>query len=160
MGSHFPRSAGGLSKQQPQAPVFAVHSLVHAIAALTAAAETGRPATLLSAPDAGIYAGPGWFKALVDAVRAAVPAAKFSTILDCGDDAGAVQGAIRAGIETVIFTGRADVAERLAGIAAARGARLLTVRPAARLDLDRWFFADPETLRRHCAVALAEDLSN
>jgi hypothetical protein len=109
----------------------------------------------LSAPNAGIYAGPGWFKALIDAARAAVPTADAAFLLDCGDDAGAAQGALRAGIETVIFTGRADVAERLAAIAEAKGVRLLTARPGASLDLGRWFFADAETLRQHCAACLA-----
>lgn len=55
----------------------------------------------------------------------------------------------------MIFTGRADVAARLAAIATAGGARLLTERPEAALDLGRWFFADGETLRRRCADALA-----
>jgi len=84
-----------------------------------------------------------------------VPAARFAAILDCGDDAGAAQGAIRAGVAAVIFTGRADVAERLAAIAAASGARLLTERPDCLLDLDRYFFADGETVRRRCADVLA-----
>ena len=110
---------------------------------------------LLSAPGAGIYAGPGWWKALVDAARAAAPNAKFSAILDCGDDAGAAQGAIRAGIEAVIFTGGADVAARLAAIGVAGGAHLRTERPEAALDLGCWFFADGETLRRRCTDALA-----
>jgi hypothetical protein len=109
---------------------------------------------LLSAPDAGIYAGPGWFKALVDAAREAAPGAGFTAILDCSDDAGAAQGAIRVGIEAVIFTGRADVAARLGAIAAASGSHLLTRRPKAALDLGRWFFADGETLRRRCAEVL------
>ena len=139
----------------PAPAVFVVHSLTQAIAALEAAAAAGCDITLLSAPDAGIYAGPGWFNAVVDAARAAVPAASFSAILDCGDDAGAAQGAFRAGLETVIFTGRADVAQRLAGIAAAKGARILTAWPSDALDLGRWFFADVETLRRHCAERLA-----
>jgi acyl-CoA reductase-like NAD-dependent aldehyde dehydrogenase len=110
---------------------------------------------LLSAAEAGIYAGAGWFAALVEAARDAVPAARFSAILDCGGDAGAAQAALRASIEAVIFTGRADVAERLAGIAAERGARLLTARPEPTLDLETLFFADAEALRRHCAGALA-----
>ena len=76
-------------------------------------------------------------------------------VLDCGDDAGAAQGAIRAGIETAIFSGRADVAERLTAIADAGGLRLLTARPDASLDLGRWFFADVETLRQHCQAYLA-----
>jgi hypothetical protein len=65
-------------------------------------------------------------------VRDAVPAARFSAALDCGDDPGAAMAAIRAGADTVIFTGRADVAERLSGIAAAKGARLLIERPGGR----------------------------
>jgi hypothetical protein len=135
-------------------PVIIVHSLAHAGAALSAAAEAGQPVTLASAPDAGIYAGPGWFGALIAASRNAAPAAQCAALLDCGDDAGAAQAAIRAGIEGIIFTGPADLAERLADIAGQRGARLLTVRPATALDLAAEFFASPETLRRLCAEVL------
>jgi len=92
---------------------------------------------------------------IVGAAREAVPHAEFTAILDCGDDAGAAQGAIRAGVDEVIYTGRADVAERLAAIAVAGGHRLSTQRPVAALDLGQWFFADGETLRRHCADRLA-----
>ena len=133
------------------AAVFIVHSLTHAVAALEAAAEARRAITLLSAPAAGIYAGPGWWKAVIDAARGAVPAARFVAILDCGGDAGAAQGAIRAGVETLVFTGRADAAERLKATAAAMGSQLLTQRPDAVLDLGRWFFADGGTLRARCA---------
>lgn len=136
-------------------PVIVVHSLAHAIAALTAAAEQNRAIVIASAPDAGIYAGPGWFGALLAAARAAVPAAAWTGRLDCGDDAGAAMGAIRAGIEGVVFTGRADVAARLADIAGQRGALLLTTRPERVLDLGALFFADSETLRRRCADVLA-----
>ena len=153
MGAHIRRGARGLKKLD--GPVIVVHSLSHALAALGAATEVNRPIFVLSAPDSGIYAGPGWFKALVDAARKAVPEANAMFILDCGDDAGAAQGAIRAGIEALIFSGRTDVAERLAEIATARGARLLTTRPIALLDLGDLFFADDETLRRHCADRLA-----
>jgi fructose/tagatose bisphosphate aldolase len=153
MGAHIRRGARGLKKQD--GPAIVVHSLSHALAALTAASEASRPIIILSAPDSGIYAGPGWFKALVDAAREAVPEANATFILDCGDDAGAAQGAIRAGIEALIFSGRADVAERLAEIATARGLRLLTKRPTALFDLGDMFFADDETLRRHCADRLA-----
>ena len=109
---------------------------------------------MLSALDAGIYAGPGWWKAVTDAAREAVPGARFTAILDCGDDAGVAQGAIRAGIEAMVFTGRADVAERLSAITAAAGSSLLIRRPEAILDLGRWFFADGDELRRRCAEAL------
>ena len=138
-----------------QSPAIIIYSLAHAVAALTAAAEAVRPVTLASAPDAGIYAGPGWFGALVAAARAAVPAAQCAALIDCGDDAGAAQAAIRTGIEGIVFTGRADVAERLADIAGRRGVRLLTERPAPALDLGMEFFASPETLRRRCVDILA-----
>jgi hypothetical protein len=154
VGRHFPEGEG-LNKPKPAAPVFIIHSLVHAVAALEVAADARCPIIVLSAPNAGVYAGPGWFKALTDTARGAVPTADAVFVLDCGDDAGAVQGAIRAGIETVVFTGRADVAERLAAIARAKDARLLTASPDISLDLGRWFFADAETLRAHCAACLA-----
>jgi acyl-CoA reductase-like NAD-dependent aldehyde dehydrogenase len=87
---------------------------------------------VLSLPDAGIYAGPGWFTALIEAAREAAPEARFTAILDCGDDSGAAMAAIRAGVEAIVFTGRTDVAERLAAIAAAKGATVLTKRPDVR----------------------------
>jgi hypothetical protein len=151
MTALFPSLRGAERADTP--PVIIIHFLAHAVAALSAAVA-GRPVTLASAPDAGIYAGPGWFGALIAAARDAVPAAQSTTLIDCGDDAGAAQAAIRAGIEGVIFTGRADVAERLADIARQRGVRLLTKRPAAALDLGTEFFTAPEILYRCCAEIL------
>ncbi|MBV9861239.1 MAG: hypothetical protein JO267_03730 [Alphaproteobacteria bacterium] len=110
---------------------------------------------LTSAAGAGIYAGAGWFGALVEAARAAVPEAAFETRLDCGEDAGAALAAIRSGIETVVFVGRPDVAARLADIAERHGVRLSTERPVAALDLEGEFLADPARLRRRCAELLA-----
>jgi len=115
----------------------------------------GRPVILLSAPDAGIYGGGGWFAALIANARAMVPHAPFSAVLDCGDDAGAAMAAIRAGVEAVVCSGRADVAERLAQIAEQQSSVLLTARPAAALDFGNDFFASEEILRRRCADALA-----
>jgi flagellar biosynthesis regulator FlaF len=132
-----------------------IHSLAQAVAALSAAAEAGRPVVIASAPDAGIDAGPGWFGALLHSAREAVPATQFEALLDCGDDAGAAMAALRAGLEAIIFTGPAEVAARLNDILAQAGARLITERPAAFLDLGVWFFADNESLRRRCADALA-----
>lgn len=155
MGRNFREGQGpGLSEPGRPDPVFVVHTLAHAVAALEAAAAAERAVILVSAPDAGIYAGPGWLKALVDAARAAVPAARLTAILDCGDDAGAAQGALRAGIEAVVYTGRSDVADRLAAIAVDKGACLLTARPAVALDLGRRFFADAAALRQECAAYL------
>jgi acyl-CoA reductase-like NAD-dependent aldehyde dehydrogenase len=125
------------------------------VAALEAAAATGREIALLSAADSGISAGPGWFRELVAAARTAVPGARSSAWLDCGGDAGAAQAAIRARVEGVVFTGRADVGRRLAEIAAGSGVRLLTARPALVCDLVDGFFADAATLRARCVAALA-----
>ncbi len=90
---------------------------------------------------------------MVDAARAEAPTARFSAIFDCGDDGGAAQAALRGGIERIVFTGRPEVAERLADIAAAGGARLLTARPTADIDLLSDFFNDAATLRRRCKAA-------
>jgi hypothetical protein len=136
--------------------VIIVHSLGHAIGALKAGARTGRSITLSSAPEAGIYVGAGWFRALVQAAREAVPDARFSAILDCGDHAGAALAAIRAQIEAVVFTGRADVASRLADIARQHGVRLETTRPAAVLDLSTDFFATAESVEQRCAEIIVD----
>jgi pimeloyl-ACP methyl ester carboxylesterase len=137
-------------------PVIIVHSLGHAVAALRAAAAAGRRVTLLSARGAGGYAGPGWFRGLVAAAREAVPEARFSALLDCGDEPGAALAALRSGVKGLIFTGRADVAERLADIARQRRARFEPARPAAALDLGADFFAAEERLVARCAEALAQ----
>jgi hypothetical protein len=131
-----------------------IHSLFHATAALTASARAGCPVVLVSAPAAGGYVGPGWFKALVAAAREAVPDAQCSSLLDCGDSVGAALAAIRAEIEGVIFTGPPDVARRLADIARQHGVRFETKRPAQALDPVEHFFASEEDLERRCAEYL------
>ncbi len=132
-------------------PAIIIQSLAHAVGALGAAARAARPVLLVSAPEAGVYAGPGWFRALVEAARRMVPEARFSTLLDCGDEAGAALAAIRAHVEGAIFTGRPDVARRLADIAGQQGVRFATERPAAALDLGADFFADEATIEQRCA---------
>jgi hypothetical protein len=118
---------------------------------LRAAARAGRPVILLSAPDAGIQAGAGWFTALVAEARAAVPAAECGMVLDCGDDPAAALVAIRRGVERVVFSGRPDVAERLADIAGQYGVTLESERPAAALDLDL-LAAEPALAERLASV--------
>ena len=146
--------AGSTDPGPPREPVIIIHSLAQAIAALTAAARAGRPVVLASAPGAGSDVGPGWFGALVRAAREAVPDARFSTLLDCGDDVGAALAAIRSEVEGVVFTGRAEVARRLADIARQHGVRFVTNRPSALLDLGDDFFASTEVLERRCADLL------
>ncbi|HMD66653.1 MAG TPA: hypothetical protein VKG22_08415 [Stellaceae bacterium] len=139
---------------EPRRPVIIVHSLGQAIAALAAAARAGRPLALVSAPDGGGYVGPGWFEALVVVAHEAVPDARFSALLDCGDNVGAALAAIRAEIEYVVFTGPRDVADRLAGLARQHGVRFETERSAAALDLGRDFFASQEEVERRCGEFL------
>ena len=140
----------------PAEPAIIVHSLAHAVAALQAAAEAGRPVLLLSAVDAGLSAGAGWWRGMIAAARDSVPGARTAALLDCGDDAGAAQGALRAGVEAIVFSGRDEVVERLADIAGRRGSRVRCARPSPALDLGDDFFAKPEVLRRHCLAVLRD----
>ena len=135
-------------------PVIIIHSLTQAIGAVRAAASAKRAIVLASASDAGGYVGPGWFGALVTAARQAVPEARFCAFLDCGDSVGAALAAIRAEVEGVIFTGRADVARRLSEIARQHRVRFETKRPAATLDLAEDFFASQEDIERRCGEFL------
>jgi hypothetical protein len=109
---------------------------------------------LASAPDAGGYLGPGWFASLITEAREAVPETSFSALLDCGDNVGAALAAIRSEVEGVIFTGRPEVARRLADIARQHGARLLTDRPSPAVDLGADVFANADFLERRCVQAL------
>ena len=67
---------------------------------------------------------------------------------------GAALAALRSEIEGVVFTGRADVARRLADIASQHGVRFVTERPVPALDLGDDFFASPEILEQRCAELL------
>jgi acyl-CoA reductase-like NAD-dependent aldehyde dehydrogenase len=148
-----PRISAGWPEPDVIATII-VHTLAQAIAALSAAERAGRPVLLVSASDAGGYVGPGWFKALTAAAREAVPDARCSSLLDCGDNVGAALAAIRAEVEGVIFTGRPDVARRLADIARQHRAHFETKRPVDALDLGEDFFATQEDLERRCAEFL------
>src|SRR5579864_2025139 len=123
-----------------------IHSLDHARAALDAAAAVGVPVTLASAIGAGGYAGPLWFKAVIEAALHDHPGVTAAAVLDCGDEAGTTLGALRAGLKLVRFTGRDDVRERLAAIAAQLGAAIESGEPVPALDL--LDAADPARLCR------------
>jgi hypothetical protein len=87
---------------------------------------------------------------MIAAARRAAPGARGAALLDCGEDSGAAQAAIRAGVEGVLFTGNADIAARLADIAAQRGVRIERERPRDALDLADRFVARPEALYDTC----------
>ena len=113
-----------------------------------------RPVVLASPPGAGSYAGPGWFREVVAVARKAVPEARCSALLDCGDDVGASLAALRAEVEGVVFIGRADVTSRLADIARQHGVRFVTERPVPALDLGDDFFVSAEMVEWRCADLL------
>ncbi len=133
------------------AAVIIVYTLAHVLSVLGAAANAARPVILLSATNAGVYAGPGWFGAVIEAAAKVVPEAVFTALLDCGDRPGAALATIRAGVHGIIFTGRSDVADRLADIAHQRGISFLTQRPTAGLDLLDDFFAAEPAIEQRCA---------
>lgn len=110
----------------PVRPVL-VHGLDDARSALGAAAALGVPVTVV----AGAASGALWFIRVVEAARAACGAVEVHAVLDCADHAGDAQGALAAGVRHVLFTGPPAAAARLADIAAARGAVVLTSLPPA-----------------------------
>lgn len=108
-------------------PAVIVRGLGDARAVLAAA--SGRPVLLLSPPAARLL-GPAWWVAmLAEAGAAGTPDA-----FDCGDEAGTAQAALAAGAGGIVFTGEGALAERLAAIAAHRGALFLATTPPA-LDM-------------------------
>ena len=109
-------------------PALVVHGLTQARAALAPAL----PVTLLSAPSAGLYAGAGWWLALIEAAcGGGEPPAH---VLDCGDAAGRALEAARAGQPLVVLHAPAIIFNEACSIAASYGTILLPVAPPS-LDL-------------------------
>ena len=112
-------------------PAVVVHGLDQARAAL----RPGLPVTLLSARGAALYAGCGWWRALMAAALAT------HDILDCADAPGHAMAALRIGQQTLILDDCPGFTA-VAAAAATIGALVLADRPAA-LDL-----AEPGADRR------------
>ncbi len=121
-----------------QYPVVVVHSLADARVVLAC----GRPVTLMSGEGAALYAGCGWWRALVAAARAEFPQVPIVDLLDCVDASGQALAALRIGLRHLILTPDAPGRERVAKIVTGAGGVLLAGRPPA-LDL-----ADPASHRR------------
>jgi hypothetical protein len=105
-------------------PAIVIHGLAHARLALA----PGQPVTLLSAPAAALYAGSGWWRAVIAAAGGDGP-----DLLDCADAPGRALEALSLGCRGLVLhpcPAWDSVAER----AAAQGAALLRERPPA-LDL-------------------------
>lgn len=100
--------------------------------AAAAAAALSLPLTLLSPPGASAYGGCGWFAAVAAQGAARLPADwPFHWVLDCADRAGDALEALMEGAPRVVFLGGGEAARRLGAAAAARGAVMLSARPAA-----------------------------
>src|SRR5271165_2454206 len=80
-------------------PAVVVHGLDQARTAL----RSGLPVTLLSARGAALYAGCGWWRALVALAVAEAPGAEVHDILDCADAPGQAMAALRIGQQTLIL---------------------------------------------------------
>jgi hypothetical protein len=124
--------------------------VIHGLAQARAALAPGLPVTLLSAPGAGLYAGVGWWRALVAAAGAGADA---PDVLDCADAPGRALEALRGGQALLILQCAPCVWHDIAERAARQGARLLDARPPA-LDLgdrgairqlDVWLAKGPAT---------------
>jgi hypothetical protein len=103
--------------------------VVHGLPHLRQATAPGLPVTLLSGPGAAIYAGCGWWRALM-----ALGAGGNPDILDCADAAGRAMEALRAGCRLLVLDPALPAWPLVASRAAAVGGTLLPERPAA-LDL-------------------------
>ena len=112
-------------------------TIVHGIADAVSALARGAPVTLLSAPGAGLYAGCGWWRALVEAARAEHPDVPCMDILDCADGTGQAFAALRIGLSRLVLWPEAPGRDAVAAIAEARGGFVLTAVPAPAIALTR-----------------------
>jgi hypothetical protein len=113
-------------------PAVVVHSLADARSVLA----IGAPVTLLSAEGAALYAGCGWWQALVSAARMEFPQVAIDDFLDCANASGQALAALRTGLRHLILTANAPGRERVAEIVSDQEGILLANRPPA-LDVAR-----------------------
>lgn len=112
------------------APAVIVHGMDMARMALA----PRRPVTLLSAEGAAVYAGVGWWQALVRAALAEAPGVAVADILDCGAAPGRALESLRAGQLSLVLRAETPVWEDIAWRTQQRGGTLLAAPPPA-LDL-------------------------
>ena len=110
--------------------------MIHRIEDARAALAPGLPVTLLSGPGAAIYAGCGFWRALIGLCRAEHPVVYAPDILDCGDASGYAIAALRVGQPALVLSSAAPGRGAVAAIAAEMDAVVLQMRPPA-LDLAR-----------------------
>jgi len=101
-----------------------------------AALTVGLPVTLLSAPAAALFAGCGWWRALVRRTRTEFPEIAVDDILDCADASGLALGALHIGQRAIVLDPGAPGWRSVAAIAASLGGEVLAQRPDA-IDLSK-----------------------
>ena len=111
-------------------PAVVIHGLVHARMVLA----IGRSVTLLSAPGAALFAGCGWWRAVIERARGEYPGVPIDDILDCADAPGLALGALRIGQRQLVLSPISPGWQSVAAIAASLGGEVLSSRPPA-LDM-------------------------
>ena len=94
-----------------------IHDLEEARRAVERARRAGAEPVLVTAAGSAAFAGVGYWQAVALALGEPV-------VIDCGDDAGLVMGALRAGARDLLFTGPEAVAARLDDMAGQLGGRV------------------------------------
>jgi hypothetical protein len=108
--------------------------VIYGSADARAVLSVGAPVVLLSAEAAALYAGSGWWRALIAGAIAEYPDAMCDDILDCADASGLALGALRIGQRRIVLHPSAPGWNRVAATAASLGALVLAERPPA-LDM-------------------------
>jgi len=116
--------------------------IVHGLGDARTALAPGLPVTLLSAPGAALYAGCGWWQAVLAAARQAFPATDAENLLDCADAPGRALEALRSGLRNLVLDPTCPTFPAVERVAAVLGARILPLPPPA-LDL-----GEPGAVRR------------
>jgi hypothetical protein len=109
-------------------PAVTIHGLDHARMALA----PGRGVLLLSAPGAALYAGCGWWQALMVAARAEFPATPMADLLDCADAPGRAMEALRIGVRGIVLD---PACPAFAAVVAAAGDAIVLPHRPPSLDL-------------------------
>jgi hypothetical protein len=104
---------------------------IHGLEQARTALASGLPVTLLSAPFAGVYAGVGWWLAVI---AAACELPRPPHVLDCGTAPGRALEAARAGQGLIVLRAPSAIFNEVRGIAAGYNTTVLPKRPAS-LDL-------------------------